>query len=258
MTATPSRIDAAAAVPRRIRLLAVGDCNTGGVRGAPVEDRVAEQLAARLAKDGFSCEVQNLGYTMNTSREGLARMRRQGRPADLLLVNFGLVDAWVTSLPRLYLSYYPDNAAKRLTRKLLKSVKRRLRGPLARRLVPCGEVVPLDEFEGNIRSIVDCARERAPAVQTVLWGTVPVQGDEARNRNIVPYNERLAAIAAQAPRTWYLDPGPLIADLTPGAAYHDHVHITRAAAGRIAAAMAELYLTRIAKEPTIRARTRAA
>jgi lysophospholipase L1-like esterase len=257
MTET-SPIDGAATGASPLRLLAVGDCNTGGARGAPVEDRLSERLAARLKQEGLACQVQNLGYTMSTSREGLARMRCEGQPADLLLVNFGLVDAWVTSLPRLYLSYYPDNLAKRLSRKILKSAKRRLRGPLTRKFVPSGEVVPLGEFEGNLRGILNCAREREPAVQTILWGTVPVRGAEARSRNIALYNERLAAIAAQSPGTWYVDPGPLIADLPSGVAYHDHVHITRAAADRIAAAMAELYLTRIAKEPTIRARTRAA
>jgi lysophospholipase L1-like esterase len=253
-----SRTEGAANGTRRIRLLAVGDCNTGGVRGAPVEERVSERLAARLALQDMTCHVQNLGYTMSTSREGLARTRREGHAADLLLVNFGLVDAWVTSLPRLYLAYYPDNRAKRLSRKLLKYVKRRLRGPLARRYVPCGEVVPLDEFDRNVRGILSCARLREPAVRTILWGTVPVRGDEDRSRNILRYNERLAEIADQTPGAWYLDPRPLIADLPPEAAYHDHLHIARAAAERIAAAMAELYLTRIAKEPTIPARTRAA
>src|SRR5262245_44611073 len=90
-----------------LRVLAVGDCNTGGAAGAPLEDRVTERLVAHFASRGIDCRAQNLGFTMNTTREGLPRMERHAAPADLVLINFGLVDAWVTSLPWLYLSYYP-------------------------------------------------------------------------------------------------------------------------------------------------------
>ena len=34
---------------------------------------------------------------MNTSREGITRARKLARPADIVLLNFGLVDAWITS-----------------------------------------------------------------------------------------------------------------------------------------------------------------
>ncbi len=238
--------DRTAAMGSPLRLLAVGDCNTGGAEGAPLEDRVTERLAAQFAARGIECRVQNLGFTMNTTREGVPRMERHAEPADLVLINFGLVDAWVTSLPGFYLSYYPDNVAKRWARKVLKWAKRRLKSPLWRSLVPLGEVVPIDEYELRMRRMLDIARAGNPEVKIVLWGTVPVPGDEPRTANIMRYNERLGAIAAGERNVWYLGPGPLIADLARDEAYRDHVHITRGAADRIAAAVAELYVTRIA------------
>lgn len=228
-----------------LRVLAVGDCNTGGAEGAPLEERVTERLAAQFAARGVDCRVQNLGFTMNTTREGVPRMERHAEPADLVLINFGLVDAWVTSVPGLYLSYYPDNFAKRWARKLLKSVKRRLKSPSLRSLVPLGEVVPIDEYEQRMRRMLAIARAGNPNVKIVFWGTVPVPGDEPRTANIARYNERLREIAASERNVWYLDPGPLISDLSRQEAYRDHVHITRLAADRIAAAVVELYLTRI-------------
>ena len=80
-----------------LRLVAVGDCNTGGANGTAADDQVPARLADRLRAQGIECDVQNLGRTMSTTREGQARMSRDANAADLLLINFGLVDAWVTS-----------------------------------------------------------------------------------------------------------------------------------------------------------------
>jgi lysophospholipase L1-like esterase len=236
-------MDRTAAPASFLRLLAVGDCNTGGAEGAPLEERITERLAAQFAARGIECRVQNLGFTMNTTREGVPRMERHAEPADLVLINFGLVDAWVTSLPGFYLSYYPDNRGKRWARKALKWVKRRLKSPLLRSLVPLGEVVPIDEYEQQMRRMLAIARAGNPEVKIVLWGTVPVPGDEPRTANIARYNERLRGIAASEQNVWYLDPGPLIQGLSQREAYRDHVHLTRLAAERIAVAVVQLYAT---------------
>lgn len=224
-----------------LRILAVGDCNTGGVEGAPRETPMPVQAADRLAEAGFACSLQNLGRTMSTSREGMARMRAEGMPADLLLVNFGLVDAWVTSIPRIYLSYYPDHVVKKWARKLLKSLKRRLRAAWLRRWVSVGEVVPIDEYERNIRMILNIAREQNPNVFSILWGTVSIPTDEARSRNIARYNERLRRIAESCPRTRYLDATDCMSGLCVGDAYLDQVHISQKAAERIAEAVAGIW-----------------
>lgn len=230
---------------RPLRLLAVGDCNTGGALGTAAKDRVSSRLAARFEAHGISCAEQNLGYTMSTTREGLARMQRDAEPADLLVLNFGLVDAWVTSIPRVYIPYYPDGVFKRLGRKLLKSVKRRLRAPLLRRFVPIGAVVPIEEYEQNMRRIMALAREQNPAVRILLWGTVPVVGDAERSRKIALYNVRLRNIAEAEPETWYLETMDVLKGLNLEEIYLDHLHIAAAAAERIAEEMLQISLTRM-------------
>lgn len=237
---------------RKIRLLAVGDCNTAGALGSGDEDRVAAQLAARLEAAGWTCTEQNLGYTMSTTREGVARMRRDARPADLLLLNFGLVDAWVTTIPQIYVPYYPDGNFKRFSRKLLKSLKRRLRTPRLRRFIPVGEVVPIEEYQYNMRRIIDIARDNNPDVRILLWGTVPVIGDAERSRNIARYNVRLREIANSEPHTWYYETTTALQGLSPDDAYLDHFHIAKSAADRIAEEMMEICLTRMQLGATIR------
>lgn len=227
-----------------LRILAVGDCNTGGVEGAPPETRMPVQVAARLESAGFSCELRNLGRTMSTSREGVARIRSEGTPADLLLLNFGLVDAWVTTIPRVYIAYYPDNLVRKWGRKLLKSLKRRLRAGWLRRWVPVGEVVPIAEYERNIQAILDVAREQNPGVFCVLWGTVTVPADQARTGNIARYNACLRRIADSHPGTTYLDAADCIREFDVGEAYVDRVHISQRAAERIAAEVAHVCLQR--------------
>ncbi len=225
-----------------LRILAIGDCNTGGVEGASPETRMPRQVAAQLEWAGFTCVVQNLGRTMNSSREGVVRMHAEGAPADLLLLNFGLVDAWVTSIPRIYISYYPDHVLKKWARKLLKSLKRRLRAAWLRRWIPVGEVVPIREYERNIGRILDIARANNPNVCCILWGTVAVPGDEPRSRNIARYNDCLQSIAEKCPQTRYLDATCHIRAMPVTEAYLDHVHISQSAAERIAEAMTRICL----------------
>src|SRR5690606_11690055 len=101
---------------------------------------VPARLVKALSLTRSDWDLDNLGATMNTSREGVARLRACSRPADLLIINFGLVDAWVTSAPWLYVPYFPDNVIRKWSRKILKSVKRRLRSQAIRRLFGSGPV----------------------------------------------------------------------------------------------------------------------
>ena len=162
--------------------------------------------------------------------------------ADLLLLNFGLVDAWVTSIPGIYISYYPDHFVKKWTRKLLKSVKRRLRAAYLRRWIPVGEVVPIEEYERNVYRILDLAKAQNPEVCCVLWGAVAVPDDKLRSRNIGRYNECLRRIAESRPRTRYLDVASQIQELPLTEAYLDHVHISYRAAQRVAEEVARACL----------------
>lgn len=209
-----------------LRLLALGDCNCIGSEHLSAGANLPDTLGRRLAQQGFPVIVCNLGLTMSTSREGLSRMREAGA-ADLVLINYGLVDAWMTTLPGIYIPYYPDNAIRRRSRKLLKSLKRRLRSPHLRRFIPMGEVVPLEEYQRNILDIVELARQRNPESTIILWGTAPTRHDEVRNRNLQRYNACLETLARQR-GCHYLDTGKWLAELPAQDIYLDDVHLSAA------------------------------
>lgn len=182
--------------------------------------------------------MQNLGYRMSTTREGVVRMEHDALEADIVLVNFGLVDAWITSIPRIYVPYYPDSYLRKQLRKLLKGTKRRLRSRLARRFVPCGAVVPLDEYVRNLRRIIGRARHW-PASTVLLWGTALTLGDPERTRSILTYNESMRALAEELALP-YIDTPALMKGLEPDAAYQDRTHLAEPAVDRIAGAMAAI------------------
>jgi lysophospholipase L1-like esterase len=181
-------------------------------------------------------------------------MERDAEPADIVLINYGLVDAWITSIPAIYIPYYPDNFVRKQARKVLKSVKRRLRSDLARRIVPVGPVVPLDEYLRHMRRIVNLPRTRYPGVCVILWGTAPALEQPERTASIHRYNEALRQLAGEL-RAPYVDTAALIADLEPRLAYQDQTHLHAASAQRIASAMAAQFLSHAARG---RSRRRAA
>ncbi len=218
---------------RPFTLVALGDCNTCGLCGADgqiVPDLVVAGLRAR----GLGCEFVNLGLTMSTTREGLARLRDQTRSIDLLLVNFGLVDAWTTSLPGLYLSYYPDHWLKSCGRRLLKWGKRYLRSPVIRRWLPVGEVVSLSEYESNLRQIMTLAQTRSPQVRIVLWGTAPVRDDPPRNQMIQHYNKVMQKVAESSHGVQYYHTPDALSGHALDEVLLDVVHLNAYASERIA------------------------
>lgn len=223
------------------RILAIGDCNTSGTGRPSPENCVPSRLAGRLADAGYPCSVQNLGYRMSTTREGLVRTERDAEPADIVLINFGLVDAWITSVPGIYIPYYPDNLVRKQVRKLLKWTKRRLRSPLARRFVPIGPVVPQDEYVRNLRQMVDivCAWQPRPVV--LFWGTVLTVGNPERSASIRQYNGLMRELAAELAVS-YVDTPALMEGLHPSEAYQDRTHLDAPAVERVASAMVQVVL----------------
>lgn len=115
-----------------VRILGIGDCNTGGVNEAPT-DNLPNMLASVLRAQGKKAQVINLGKAMTTTREGVAFARKNTQKTDIVLINFGLLDSWWVVLPTWYVPYYPDNIFKKIARKMLKSLKKRLRKPFVRR-----------------------------------------------------------------------------------------------------------------------------
>ena len=224
---------------RTFNIVALGDCNTCGVEGAAgqiVPDYVANGLRAR----GLDCVLVNLGLTMCTTREGLAKLRDHTGRIDLLLVNYGLVDAWTTSLPGLYLSYYPDHRVKIWARKLLKLFKRRLRSPWIRRWLPVGEVVSVTEYERNLRLMAEMALARSAETRIVFWGTAPVCDDLPRNRMIDRYNGIMRGVADTVPSVRYCDTPSILAGRPLAEMMLDGVHLNATASGQVAAGILAL------------------
>jgi len=223
------------------RILAIGDCNTSGTGRPSPENCVPSRLAGRLADAGYPCSVQNLGYRMSTTREGLVRTERDAEPADIVLINFGLVDAWITSIPKIYVPYYPDNLVRKQARKLLKWTKRRLRSPLARRFVPIGTVVPQEEYVRNLCEMVDIVGAWQPRPTVLFWGTALTVGNPERSASIREYNVRMQALA-EALGIPYIDTPALMEGLDPADAYQDRTHLDAPAVERVASAMADAVL----------------
>ncbi|MFN0199075.1 MAG: SGNH/GDSL hydrolase family protein [Planctomycetaceae bacterium] len=221
---------------RALRLLAIGDCNTEGCRQLPRQASIPAQVAMSLEQRGYIVDVQNWGCTMSTTREGLARLQAQPIAADLVLINFGLVDAWVTTIPKIYIPYYPDSFLRKWGRKILKMVKRRLRHPRLERFVPQGEVVSLAEYRANIERMISAIRSANPDAEIVLWGTVPVQHDEIRNRKLIDYNNTLRELA-QMKNIRYIEAGEIVKQLPVDEAYLDAVHLSEPALRLIADAI---------------------
>ncbi|MFG0336311.1 MAG: SGNH/GDSL hydrolase family protein [Maioricimonas sp. JB049] len=231
----------------RWRIVAIGDCNTSGTGRPSEENCVPSRLAQLLGDAGMPCTVQNLGYRMSTTREGLVRTQRDAKPADFVLINFGLVDAWITSIPRIYVPYYPDNVVRKQARKLLKWTKRRLRSPLARRFVPIGTVVPQDEYVQNLRRIVEIVRVWPTEPTVLLWGTALTVGNPERSASIRQYNAGMQELAGDL-GVPYIDTPALMEEIDVADAYQDRTHLDAPAIERVAQAMASVVLQRRGRE----------
>jgi len=225
-----------------LKLVAIGDCNTSGQFN---HTNVPTALQALLEKEGIGCSLSNLGAAMNTSREGVAKAHDHTLKADMLLLSFGLVDAWVTTIPMFYVSYYPDSKLKRRTRKLLKSLKKRLRHPLLKQCVPTGPVVKKKEFEQNIERIIAIFRERNPNTSVVLWGAAPTD-DDHRNALLRDYNAALSSVAVRN-GGGYLDTERVLTNTERSLMFDDAVHLSSQACDKIAEALLPYVLTKLRK-----------
>ena len=77
-----------------INILAIGDCNTSGKQGyIDKNNNITGKIAELFAKNNWATNLQNLGYTMSSSREGVMRSKLDAKPCDIAIINFGLVNA---------------------------------------------------------------------------------------------------------------------------------------------------------------------
>lgn len=223
-----------------LRVLALGDCNTSGITFPPIGNTIVDKFCHHLEQQGYSTTSQNLGAGMATTREGVLLARLKAECADVAIINFGLVDTWITSIPRFYVLCYPNNPLRKRARKLLKFVKRRLRSPWLRRFIPVGPVVPIDEYTEKIDEMISLVRAKNPRATILLWGSPPVQNDPARNANLERYNKQLALIA-QDTNSLFVPTTPLVQKLSNETAYLDEVHLNEDATEAIASKLAVVY-----------------
>lgn len=174
-------------IDTKIRLLAVGDCNTlgaGKLAGQSYPERVGQLLNAA---------VTNCGYTMSTSREGCLLLRDHlTSDCTCVIIQFGLVDSYLTLRCAPYVLNYPDNIFRKPCRNILKKIKKISRKYGINDRLGESNVVPLEEYNRNICRMIEMCADRT----ILLPETIP-HHDISRNDKIERYNGELAAIAAQ-------------------------------------------------------------
>jgi lysophospholipase L1-like esterase len=175
--------------------IAYGDCNTCGLEKNTLE------LWTELVCRQLGLSLTNCGHTMSTTREMLQyNETHPARMHDVALVQYGLVDSWLTFRGAPYVLYYPDYSRRKLARKLVKKLKRWARQWRLQDRIGSIEQVPLEEYVANLRLLIGSA----PQTQFVLVATVP-NLDEPRNPRIRRYNQALQALVADEPNAVFVD-----------------------------------------------------
>jgi hypothetical protein len=177
-------------------IAAVGDCNTLGadlLEGNSYPERIGRRIGAR---------VTNLGHTMATTREGVLLLRDflADSECDCLLIQFGLADSYTTFKFSPYVLYYPDTVLRRPLRSLVKKFKKICRKTGFNSLLGQKNVVCMEEYERNIRSMVEMALPRS----VFLIDTIPNKEVE-RNSAIQQYNCILDAVSDEYDRCFKVD-----------------------------------------------------
>ncbi|SSP37706.1 Uncharacterised protein [Acinetobacter baumannii] len=170
----------------QLRYIALGGCNTiGEVNniGAAYPERVAQAKGWQL---------KNYGYTMCSTREGVQFFNHKAdvRTADIISIQYGGVDSWLTFKGSPFVLYYPDSPWRKFLRKLVKKLKKYARKFHWHRLVGTENVVPLEEYMANIRYII----EHSQAKYILLIDTYP-NLDKSREPRIREYNQALKALS---------------------------------------------------------------
>ena len=168
-----------------IRYVALGDCNTVGEisnMGNAYPERVALQQDWAL---------ENYGYTMSTTREGLQFFNlKDVANTDILSIQYGLVDSWLTFKGSPFVLYYPDSPWRRLLRKIVKKIKKYARKIHWHSLVGQANVVPVQEYKKNIAYMI----EQTQAKYILLLDIAPNK-DMSREPQTVIYNQALHDLA---------------------------------------------------------------
>jgi lysophospholipase L1-like esterase len=167
------------------RILALGDCNTSGVKGCE-GNAYPERLASML---GGSCV--NVGHEMCGTREGLKQFANTYNDEfDMVIVQFGGYDSWESFKYSPYVLNYPDKAWRRYARRWARRYKRTCKKVGLTRLLGADTLVSLQEYKDNIQRIIDGSDGKA----VCLVDTFPSL-EICRNYRIRVYNAALDEVA---------------------------------------------------------------
>lgn len=176
-------------------ILALGDCNTLGVRHLK-GDSYPERFAKALDKSVYNC-----GFTMSTTNEMLYFFEDfKDDQTEIILIQYGLVDSWKTFKYAPYVLYYPDNKLRRIFRKIVKKYKKTAKKIGLNRFLGVSNVVSLDAYKNNIISVIEQSEDRT----IFLISTIP-NLDTSRNIEIMRYNELLSTLAEQYIHVHYVE-----------------------------------------------------
>lgn len=223
-----------------LRIIALGDCNSN--TNDPKQGTVPAATSESLVEAGFQIELTNHARGMETSREGLSRLLECDAVADVAIINYGLVDAWETSIPAFYVPYYPDSFVRKRRRKAVKFAKRMLMRLPNWVWIPRGSVVPEREFQSNIERMMQLIRQKNPKVVIYLWGTALVGDAPERNKNLLRYNNLLQNIADRT-QAVFIDTSNALNELPEADRHLDRVHLSPAAAQLIGNRICQQYVS---------------
>jgi len=177
------------------KILALGDCNTLGVQDLEV-NAYPELVAKALNKT-----VDNCGFTMSTTNEMLHFFQDyRDQETEIILIQYGLVDSWKTFKYAPYVLYYPENIIRKIFRKIVKKYKKIAKKIGLNKLLGVLNVVSLEEYENNIKSVIQQAQDCA----IFLISTIP-NLDTSRNSEIMRYNQALFQLSEQYSYVHFVD-----------------------------------------------------
>lgn len=177
-----------------VRYVALGDCNTTGEL-----HNIGNAYPERIAKI-YGWNLENYGYTMSTTREGIQFFNLKNvAEADVLSIQFGLVDSWLTYKGAPYVLYYPDSSWRKILRKFVKKIKKYARKLKWHKIVGQEFVIPLDEYISNLNFMIT----QSKAKNVFLMNIVPNQ-DLKREPQTKKFNEALKNLA-DGRRVIYID-----------------------------------------------------
>lgn len=165
----------------RLCYVALGDCVT---LGAPLQQDNA--YPERVAQ-AMRWQVTNYGHTMSTTREGLEYFKKSDvQSADILSIQYGIVDSWQTFKGSPFVLYYPDNKWRKFLRKIVKKIKKYGRKLNFHRLFGTSNVVPVEEYIANIEYMIAHAKAKY-----ILLPEIYPHQDLSREPRILAYNQAL-------------------------------------------------------------------